>query len=352
MTRHLSVPSQFSKRASDVMSGVRAAGRTKSAGWSALFSLLLLVALPRTALAHPGQPPAPHDIWSAWSWEPALLVSLVVTGCLYAFGTGVLWGRVGPGRCIEMWRFIAFGGGLLALFVALVSPLDALGQALFSAHMVQHLILMLVAAPLLVLGAPLVPWLWALPKPARKALGGWWKQAERVRMIWHGLSEPILVWFLYAAALWIWHLPTLYQAALTVQWIHDLEHVCFLGTALLLWWTLIQPNGHRRLSYGAGALFVFTTALHSGVFGALLAFAQTLLYPVYRLSVRAWGLTPLEDQQLAGLIMWIPPGVIYLLTALALLVIWFNTIEKKMQRREKRQTGTSRTDIRRPTIGA
>ena len=237
---------------------------------------------------------------------------------------------------------MAFAGGWLALHVALVSPLDASGKALFSAHMVQHLVLILIAAPLLVSGSPLIAFLWALPtRKSRHTVGRWWRNAGSARAAWAALSQPLLVWFLYAFFLWIWHLPSLYQAALDSQWIHDIEHLSFLGTALLFWWTLIQPAGPRRLSYGAGILFVFTTALHSSVLGALITFAQTILYPAYVSTVPAWGLTPLEDQQLAGLIMWIPPGVLYLLIALTLFALWLHAVEARVKRRENRLAALS-----------
>jgi cytochrome c oxidase assembly factor CtaG len=208
-----------------------------------------------------------------------------------------------------------------------------MGTALFSAHMLQHLLLVIIAAPLLVLGAPLLPLIWAFPKPARQGLGRWWRQASLVRSLWQTLSQPVLVWLLYAFTLWIWHLPALYQAALEQVLIHELEHLTFFGTALLFWWLLIQPIGHRRMSYGAGVLFVFTTALHSGALGALITFAQRPLYPIY--VARAWNTTALEDQQLAGLVMWIPMGIIYLITALALLALWLHTTEQRVRRREE-----------------
>jgi cytochrome c oxidase assembly factor CtaG/cytochrome c2 len=224
----------------------------------------------------------------------------------------------------------------MALGVAFISPLNILSAALFSAHMLQHLLLILIAAPLLVLSKPIIPFLWALPRPARRAVGAWWKETKAVSVLWHGLTQPLLVWGLFALTIWVWHLPALYQAALEDALIHELEHISFLGAALLFWWILLQPTGHRRINYGGGILFTFTTALHSGALGALLTFARTPLYPIYRASVAPWNLTLLEDQQLAGLIMWIPASLIYVITALALFAYWLKTIEERVRRAEKK----------------
>jgi putative membrane protein len=205
---------------------------------------------------------------------------------------------------------------MLALFVALVSPLDALGTALFSAHMVQHMVLVLVAVPLLVLGAPQTGLLWALAEPRRRRLGAWWHCATGLRIGWRALSRPLVVWLLHAAALWLWHLPRLYQAALTSELVHLAEHASFLGTALLFWWVLLGGSPRERLNPALGVLYLFSFALQGGLLGALMTFAPAPWYPAYTTTVAAWGLTPLEDQQLAGLIMWVPAGLVYLAAAL------------------------------------
>lgn len=292
--------------------------------------LLIATIIPaRPALAAQGLPPLPDDIWRHWRWEPALLAVFMVIIGFYGRGVWQLWQRAGAGRGVRYWQVAAFGAGIVALFIAFISPLAALAQALFSAHMAQHLLLMMVAAPLLVLGAPLLPLLWALPQPARKEIGREWKQAKGIHALWSHLTHPVAVWGLYTIILWAWHLPVLYQAALEQVWLHELEHVSFFGASLLFWWLVIQPLGHRRLDYGSGILFIFTTALHSGALGALLTFARTPLYPIYHSSVAPWGLTLLEDQQLAGLLMWIPPSIIYVVTALIMLGLWLQHLEQQ-----------------------
>jgi putative membrane protein len=301
-----------------------------------LFSTDVLEMMKQSLLAFQGLPPIPEDIWSRWSWEPFVLLGLLLGGWFYFRGVWQLWQQAGAGRVIGRWQVGAFGLGLAVLFIALISPLNSLSTTLFSAHMLQHLLLILIAAPLLVLGAPLIPLLWALPKSVRRAAGRWWKSTRFIQTGWHILTIPWLVWLLHTITLWFWHLPRLYQAALEQVFLHELEHLSFFGTALLFWWILIQSGGSRRLEYGSSILFVFATALQSGALGALLTFAQTPLYPIYTSSVTAWGLTLLEDQQLAGLIMWIPASVVYLLAALLLFMHWLQAGEQKIQHREER----------------
>jgi cytochrome c oxidase assembly factor CtaG len=283
--------------------------------------------LPRLALAHTGQPPQPHDIWSAWSFDPLVILSVTLLAWLYARGITRFWRRAGRGRGISGWRVTAFASGILALLVALVSPLDALGSTLFSAHMVQHLVLILIAAPLLVLGAPLVPLLFALPLRTRRGIVCALKEASGFRVIWRVLTQPVICWLLAITVLWTWHVPALYEAALRSNVIHAVEHGCFLTTALLFWWVLLQPVAHGRMDRGVGVLYLFAAGLANGVLGALLTFAGSVCYPIYADRVGPWGLTPLEDQQLAGVIMWVPASVIYLIAAAALFVTWLTSMD-------------------------
>lgn len=263
-----------------------------------------------------------------WTWDPAVLILLAVSGVLYAIGVARLWRRAGVDQGIRRWEAACFAAGWLALFTALVSPLDALGGILFSAHMAQHEVLILIAAPLLVLGRPLAPFLWALPKPGRETAGHW-VQSPPVARSWRFLTAPLSVWVIHGLALWIWHLPGLYQATLDDDFIHALQHLSFFGSAALFWWALIHGR-FARLGYGAAVLWVFTTSMHSGVLGALLTFAPRLWYPIYQARTSPWGISPLEDQQLAGLIMWIPAGVLFIVLALGLFAAWLGEAERRV----------------------
>ena len=280
-----------------------------------------------SALAHGGKPHGPEDVWKTWGWEPLVVISLALSGWLYARGVRRLWRESGKGAGIRKWEAAAFAGGWLALFVALVSPLHPLGRVLFSAHMTQHEILMLVAAPLLVLGRPLIPYLFALPIDWRRRLGQAGK-ASWLRGSWGALTNPLVAWAVHALALWIWHAPALFQATIDDEFIHTLQHLSFLVSALFFWWSLAHSR-RSLMGYGAAVLYVFTTSVHSGALGALITFASTLWYPAYAETTSPWGLTSLEDQQLGGLIMWIPAGLVYIAAGLALFAGWLAESEMR-----------------------
>jgi cytochrome c oxidase assembly factor CtaG len=130
----------------------------------------------------------------------------------------------------------------------------------------------------------------------------------------------LIAWWVHAAALWIWHAPGLFQLTLVNETVHAAQHLSFLGSALLFWWSLFYVRG--QTGYGAGVLYIFTTAVHTSILGALLTFSTRIWFPAYARSARAWGLTPLEDQQIGGLIMWVPAGIIYVAVALFLFAAW------------------------------
>jgi putative membrane protein len=278
------------------------------------------------ALAHDGQPLAPHDLWGAWSLDPGIAIPLVIAGWAYLKGLRAIWHSAGTGRGIQRGEAAAFAGGWLVLLLALVSPLHQLGAALFSAHMVQHELLMAAAAPLLVLGRPLIPFVWALPMRWRRIAGDW-AAAVPVRRGWELLTLPLVAWTLHAVAIWVWHAPALFQATLRSDMVHTLQHASFLGTGLLFWWTLLRRR-EGRLGRPAAVLYLFTTSVHTTILGALLTFSSRTWYPIYSSSTLAWGLSPLEDQQLAGLIMWVPAGLAYLFAALAIAASWLTDPER------------------------
>ena len=277
-------------------------------------------------IIHGAQPHDWEELARAWSFEPLVVITLILSAGLFAIG---LW-RQGSRR---IWEPICFAGGWLALFVALVSPLHAWGAVLFSAHMTQHEVLMLVAAPLLVLSHPLVTLLWAFPVEWSRRIGnigkiGW------ISSSWHVLTIPFVAWLVHAVALWVWHVPLLFDAVLHNEWIHTLQHLSFLLSALLFWWALIHgPRG--PMGYGAGVLYLFTTSIHSGALGALLTIAGSVWYPSYIGLTASWGLTPLEDQQLGGLIMWIPAGLVYVIAGLALFAGWLREADVRAAKRER-----------------
>jgi putative membrane protein len=257
--------------------------------------------------------------WCSWTFEPAIVLPIAIAGALYAVGVVRLWHSARVGVGVRVWECVAFAGGWLALIVALLSPLHPLGEVLFSAHMAQHEVLMIIAAPLLAIANPLLAFVWGLPRPVRSAVGRF-VGAPPVRLLWRAITIPFVAWAVHALALWVWHVPVLFEATLDSEAVHALQHLSFFGTALLFWWTVVRHRG--VLGHGAATLYVFTTSVHTALLGALLTFARTVWYPAYTATAPAWGLTPLEDQQLGGLIMWIPAGAIYVIAALALIAQW------------------------------
>ena len=266
-------------------------------------------------------------IWSAWSLEPVVFTALLVAALFYARGLGRLWAASYRGAAVRPWEAASFAAGWIVVAIALMSPLHAMGGMLFSAHMIQHELLISIAAPLLVLGRPLIPFVWSLSPRWRRTLGRW-TTAESARSSWRFLASAPAAFSLHAVALWAWHLPGPYQATLTSELMHSFQHASFIGTALLFWWAVLSARG-GGLGRGAAVMYLFLTVLQTGALGALLAFSRTLWYPAYAATTTMWGLTPLEDQQLGGLIMWIPGSLAYLAAGLVIFAGWLRESEKR-----------------------
>lgn len=267
----------------------------------------------------------------SWAFFFAAL-PLALAALAYGLGMSRLWAASGLGRTIHLGRAACFAAGWLSLAVAMVSPLERLATELFIAHMIEHQILIVVAAPLLVLSRPLAPLLWALPHRARLTAG----KALRSSIVlkpFRKAASPFSATVLHAIALWLWHAPGLYEAALLEQPVHWLQHLSFLFTALLFWWALLFGVG--REAYGVSIFCLFATTLHSGFLGILLSLSRTPLYPVQGHAAAKWGLSPLEDQQLAGLIMWVPGGMIYLVAALALAALWIGGSSASLDEKDR-----------------
>lgn len=301
-------------------------------------SLIALLAPVGDALAHlgphTGDAPVrpPLDVWRTWAWEPVSVVGLALTALVYGHGLARTWRRTAVGRGVRRADAACFVAGWLALVVALLSPLHPLGQWLFFVHMTQHEALMLVAAPLLVLGRPMPALLHGLPRGIARTLGRASKTAGW-RRTWRALTTPLVAFVLHALVLWIWHVPRLFQATLESELVHAAQHATFLASALLFWWAVLEGR-RTAASHGVAVLCLFTTALHSGLLGALLTFATRVWYPAYARTAPAWGWTPLEDQQLGGLVMWVPACLVYLIAGLALFAAWLRESERRVVRHE------------------
>ena len=278
--------------------------------------LLALALTPSLGLAHPipgleaaGRP--------GWTLDPTITAPLALAAILFGAGWVRLYRRSGLGRQDLARRGGVFVAGWLCLAAALVSPLHQAGERSFAAHMVEHETLMLAAAPLLVLSRPLALMLWAFPAAGRRALGaagrnGW------IQRPWRVLTEPFTATFLQAAALWLWHVPGLFDLALGSDGWHVVQHLCFLVTALLFWSAVLPAHQRRKLARTIACLFI--TSVVTGALGAFMALSGSPWYARYAaLGMDAWGLSPVEDQQLAGLLMWIPGGLVHAVAALVLM---------------------------------
>jgi len=295
---------------------------------TALFVCCTVLSAPLVGFAHAGAHPS-EEIWTVWTFDPLVIAALGVSAVFYLTGLTKLWSSSDLGSGVSGWAAAYFAVGWLSLVAALISPVHAWGEVLFSAHMTQHEILMLVSAPLLVLGRPFIASMWAFPRSTRLFIGSA-INSDMVQRPWHLISSPLSAWLIHAAALWVWHIPYLFQATLDSDFVHMLQHLSFFGSALLFWWSII--SGRRGLaSYGAGVLYLFTTSIHSGVLGAFLTFTHRVWYPVYGPSTGEWGLTPLEDQQLGGLIMWVPAGLVYIAAALIMFRMWLRGSGSRIQ---------------------
>lgn len=290
--------------------------------------LRLAALLAGAGLAAPAAAHGAHTGSLAWSWPWWIVGSLALA--VFGYARGVLHMQQAARRHVfGAARYAAFAAGIATLVIALLSPLDALDDQLFSAHMVQHMLLMLVAPPLLVWGRPASAWLWAFRLPGRRAVGRFWVGAPGMQRGVRWLLAPLPVWLLWSFSLWFWHLPGPYGWALRSEWVHSGEHLCFFLTSLAWWSLVLAPYGRRQLDYGPCLVYLGTLGVQMGLLGAILTFA---LRPVYQTQVQttlAWGLTPLQDQQLAGLVMWVPAGFILAAAMGALFVAWLRDAERR-----------------------
>lgn len=255
-------------------------------------------------------------VTSMWHWHPS-----AVWGCI-----ALVVGYAAALRFRLPTRAPAFVAGVAVLLIALVSPIHTLSDTyLFSAHMLQHLLLLLIVPPLLLLGLP----------------GDLVQRGLRYKPITFSariLTLPIVAWLIGIGAMWLWHLPALYEATLSQQWIHIFEHLCFLAAAVIFWWPIFVQSDELRLAPLPAMLYLFTGMLAGGVLGMILTFAAPGWYPSY-LNPRdpfrilpiirdAWGLTPAVDQQVGGLLMWVPGSLVYLAAIIAMLTRWYGAPEE------------------------
>lgn len=289
------------------------------------FAGLALLAAP--AFAHGGHA---HPDLPGWSFEPWALVPLLLSLALYLAGLARLWARAEHSMPTVRRNAALFLFGWLTLTAATISPLHEGGEHSFTLHMIEHEVIMLVAAPLMALSRPLGVMLWALPARGRVGLSNW-ARGGAVGWAWRHASAPVAATIIQVAVIWLWHAPVLFEQALRHDGWHVVQHICFLFSALLFWWAMLFGRAGRA-GFGVSALCLFVTSLAEGALGALMTFSISPWYADYAaMGMGLLGLTPEEDQQLAGLVMWIPGGMIHAGAALILLVRWLERSRSAVQ---------------------
>jgi putative membrane protein len=261
--------------------------------------------------------------------DPLIVVPLAASAAIYTAGVGRLWRRAGVGRGMPVWAAASFALGWVILAIALLSPIARLSDLLFSVHMTQHALLMLIAAPLMAFGQPILACLWAFGDTRREKVARALRN-DRVAATWSVVSAPLSVFLIHAAVLWLWHVPAWFEAALRSDSVHAVQHLSFVIAASLFWWAMVHGR-YGRMGYGVSVVYVFLTAVHSGGLGALLTVAPSVWYDEYTSRAGGSHHAALADQQLAGLLMWVPAGVIFILLGLALFAAWMGEAERRVR---------------------
>ncbi|MEM7332924.1 MAG: cytochrome c oxidase assembly protein [Chloroflexota bacterium] len=279
--------------------------------------------------------PITRAVLQSWNWQIEVIVVLVLMCTLYTRGWFRLRQRTRAKlrnlpiekqryRLAVRWRLISYWAGLLLVALALISPIDPLGQQLFFFHMIQHLLLIMFAPPLLLIANPMPFVLWGLPNPLRIRFG--WFLAWLLRKdapFRRGLlfvTNPGVLWMLWVIALFAWHDPGLYNAALEIEWVHQAEHLTFFLTSMLLWWnvTNARPRIRKKISLLARIGLLIAAVPPNMLLGVILSFAQPV-YSYYETVPRLWNIGLQADQQIGGVIMWVPGSMMYVIAALILI---------------------------------
>jgi putative membrane protein len=261
--------------------------------------------------------PAIQTVLQSWVLPVPVTLFLVIMALVYLRGWSRLHGLL-P-NVISVWQLAAFMSGLFALWIAVGSPLAAFDDELLSIHMIQHILLMAVAPPLILLGAPALPLLHGLPQMfVRSGLGPVLRWPP-VQWVGHTLTHPIFCWVAATVALIGWHTPTAFEFALRSDFLHEIEHACFFVTSILFWWPVIQPwPSVARWPRWSIPLYLFIGMMANDALSAFLAFCDRVLYASYASASPLFAISPLDDQALAGALMWVFGSFVYLIPAVVI----------------------------------
>lgn len=302
--------------------------------------------------------PITQAILQSWNWRLDVIIVLAVAGTLYSRGWWRLRRRTretkrpldrarryrkrGRWRLAVRWRLAAYWGGLVFVALSLLSPIDPLGQQLFMMHMIQHLLLIMIAPPLLLIANPMPFILWGMPDRLRLGSGRFLStllhKGAPFRRGLLSVTHPGVLWLVWVIALIGWHDPALYNAALRREWVHDLEHWSFFLASMLFWWNVTGagPRIHKQLSLLGRIVLVIAAVPPNMALGVFLSFAQQPIYTYYESVPRLWGMSLMTDQQIGGVIMWIPGSMMYFIAAFILIFQYLGGEEQKPAMPEKR----------------
>jgi putative membrane protein len=270
--------------------------------------------------------PLTRALLSSWEWRFEIVVVLLALGGLYALG----WSRLRRrgNRGLATWpRLMSYLAGLLILAAALMSPIDQLGGQLFFMHMTQHMLTIMLAAPLLLLANPYPFMVWGLPRRGRLAVSRLMSRNSSFRHVLASATRPVFAWLVFLTVYLGWHDANLYNAALRSDLVHDLQHITFFGAAMLFWWHVVgaAPRIHGRFPGFARIVYVLGMIPPNLFVGVMIAYASTVIYSYYESVPRIWGVSALQDQMIGGVIMWIPGSMMFILAALIVLARMFGS---------------------------
>ena len=284
--------------------------------------------------------PLARALLSPWELRPEILVVLIPLGILYTLGWRNLR-QQSTYRTLAIWpRLAAYLGGLCIIAISLMSAIDALGSQLFFMHMIQHMLSIMFAAPLLWLANPFPIMLWALPSTVRQWIAGLFTRNSTVRRILATVTQPSVTWIVFIVVYVGWHDRNAYNAALLYSWVHDLQHITFFLAALLYWYPIIgaAPRLNRRLPSWGKMAYLIGMVPPNMFLGVSIAFSSEVIYTYYNSVPRVWGFTAIQDQQISGAIMWIPGSMMFLMVTLFILGRLFYYKGEETSRRHNRHT--------------